>query len=79
MKWKDHSAVTGDWLNKTEIETFCKAPALLVRSVGYLVFENDEYIVLAMSATEHKVDSLLKILKCCVVECFEQPNPAEEE
>lgn len=65
VSWKDHfHASPGAWIGLSEVD---KLTPCLIDSVGYLVHENKEVIVLAQSITEAgDASGVFVILRSCV-------------
>lgn len=67
IAWMDACQVPG-WKNKDEIIECENEGLFAVESVGWLVAENDEFYMLAMSTSHTKAGDLMKIPKCWVTE-----------
>ena len=71
ITWADSYGVTSSWEDFEDVD----CPPLLIKSVGYIALDKDDYIVLASNITigEHphcgtKVVGLISIPKCSIKE-----------
>lgn len=63
IMWKDHNSFD-DWSTKENY----KPSAIVVQSIGYVVYEDDEIVSLANSYTEDDgFCCIINILKVCIV------------
>jgi len=71
VTWLDSTA-QGGWHDGHEIEEFSKIEPLRIQSLGWVVSEEDNWIVLAMSVCESRAGELLKIPQSVVesVKCL---------
>jgi len=60
IRWRDTSSHPG-WYDRAEYLEAARAPVMLMHTVGWLILENDECIVIAQSISEDKAGELLKI------------------
>lgn len=66
VKWLDHASVSG-WRS---VEDFPRV-GFEVESIGWLVFESDDVLVLAASVGETKAADFTVIVKSCIIERWE--------
>lgn len=61
VTWQDHTFTPGEWQGTPEVETFV--------SLGYLVYEDDEVLVLAQSRGDGgSYHEYLSLLRSCVTD-----------
>lgn len=58
--WEDIEANEG-WHKHSEIKEYLNQNQLKMKSVGWLVYQGDDCVVLAQSASTHHMGELLKI------------------
>ena len=66
IRWRDHNSVNG-WARRGSY----KPTAVVVDSLGWLLEENDEAVLLAMSVTGESACEYLSILKECIIDRWE--------
>lgn len=71
VEWEDAVAAKdnlGSWLHKDEFDVWCEEPVARPKSVGYLTFECDEFIVISQSVLGDDVAESTKIPRINIVE-----------
>jgi hypothetical protein len=77
VHWLDTSTRTG-WHNKDEIDGIVSNPDYEVHSLGWLIEDNDKYIVLAMSVSKYHSCEILTIPRPCIVDIWIQNDEKEQ-
>jgi len=78
VKWADAQFFKDGWLNHDGLVKEAMNGLCIIETVGYLVYQNDEYVCLAMSIGRFSADALLKIPRACIKTMLEldEPNDA---
>lgn len=63
ISWFDPAFSRAGWMNLGEAKDFISRPSSRCDTVGHLVHEDDERIVLAMSVGEDQLGDMISILK----------------
>ncbi len=70
IKWIDSSTYS-EWYNFEEIESLFKEDNS-VESIGYLVFENKEWVIIAQNIDDGSCSAITKILKKSIIDMHHQ-------
>lgn len=66
VTWVDTISSDG-WFDHKEITEFCREPPLTMETMGWLIFETEGWIVLAMSAGFYNMGDLFKIPRSAII------------
>lgn len=78
VHWTDAYSVH-HWHHKRELEEWCVEPLPVMQTLGWLIYECDEYIVIGQSIGLVEAADLIKIPRGMIVEMFELPEKAMQE
>ena len=68
LRWRDTYSY-GGWQSEKEIEEIIKSPDWIVESVGWLIFQNDDRIIICQSTSNYKSNSeILKIPAAAIID-----------
>lgn len=67
VKWQDTAHIAG-WHNDTELKDVIADGLLEMESLGWLVYQDERFILLAMSVCNRKAGDLLKIPRACMLD-----------
>ena len=62
--WIDSAADSRNWVNQHDIEDIAIAPEC--KSVGYLILEDKEKVVICTSINDFQYGRIFTIPKCCI-------------
>jgi heme-degrading monooxygenase HmoA len=74
--WRDTEAMTG-WQKFDEIKAFTSNPNSIMKTVGWLVYQDDNHVVVAQTCGEYAVAELTKIPVGCIEDIFKMQKPDE--
>jgi len=66
IRWRDTSAHPG-WYDEMEYQTSIKEPVMVMQSLGWLLHESDDCVVIAQSKSDGRVGEMLKIPREAIV------------
>lgn len=69
VHWQDSACSTG-WHKADEITEFCNTSISKIETVGWLVFDAPDYIVVAQSMGKLVADNLLQIPRFAITDLF---------
>lgn len=65
VRWSDSSAVYG-WRSLGKLKTYVADKLLIIDTVGLLVFESAEKVLLIQSVSKDEVDGVFEIPRACI-------------
>lgn len=68
VKWVDSESNGHPWLDRSALVEWINEPDLICHSAGFLLHENEEHILLALSVTDDQVGLCLKIPQVAILE-----------
>lgn len=66
VKWTDTQIENSGWMDYQSFENWCKQGLIICESAGFLIFENDDFIVIAQTVFEGDVSEAIKIPKAII-------------
>lgn len=76
VHWTDAYSVH-HWHHKRELEEWCVEPLPVMQTLGWLIYECDDYIVIGQSVGLVEAADLIKIPRGMIVEMFELPKKSD--
>jgi len=78
IEWGDADSLVG-WHNRDVIEGYIQSPPSQMKSVGWLLHDGDDCVILAQSVGTHKAADLIKIPRAMVrnIHVLADPTPGE--
>lgn len=74
VKWEDHTSLSGnDWHSVSEIE---KLRPEIVFSAGWVIFEDDKFIILASHGNDDEYCGEMCIMKCAILRRWPIRDPS---
>ena len=64
--WATNQVMSGGWMTQEKFDEFAKQNNVFVNSVGFISFENPDYIVLTQSLSDN-VSGIVKIARKSIV------------
>jgi hypothetical protein len=68
IEWNDCESGEG-WYSQLAVDEYCQRPLAIMKSIGWLLFENDDWVVVAQSLGEEDPEvagDLLKVPKVMI-------------
>lgn len=78
VKWADAQFFKDGWLNHDGLIKEATNGLCIIETVGYLIYQNDEYVCLAMSVGKFSADALLKIPRACIKHMLKLDEPDDD-
>lgn len=69
VHWRDTCNIPG-WHKAHELDALTKEPLPIMESVGWLIYEGEDFVTLAQSVSQYAAGDLLKIPRAMIVEMF---------
>lgn len=73
VHWVDASAYPG-WHSKDELDTVIASPLPVMETVGWLVHDCPEFVVIAQTVNGTKAGDLLRIPRAYIEDMWKQPE-----
>lgn len=77
VTWEDCESMEG-WHDALTIEDYIRAPLSVMKSVGWLLHDGDDWIILAASVGTHNAGDLTKIPRAMVLDVHVLAEPNDD-